>query len=167
VATGTTLAPRTPAVSVSPNPVVAGQNATVTGTGFPAGPAAITLFSTPALLSQFTVAAAGTFVVVVTIPADTPPGAHRLVVTGAAGAVLAETPVTVTAPGLLQAAVAAVVPAAGLLSRTGTDVTGPGAVALGMLAVGVVAVVLTRRRPLAEAAGEPPPYRRRRRLPWD
>ena len=167
VATGTTVAPATPTVSVSPNPVAAGQNATVTGSGFPAGPAAITLFSTPVLLRQFTVGAAGTFAVVVTIPADTPPGAHRLVVTGAAGAVLAETQVTVTAPGLLQAVVAAVVPTVRLLSRTGSDVTGPGTVALGLLFVGGVAVGLTRRRPLTGAAAERQPYRRRRRQPWD
>ncbi len=118
------------------------------------------------LLSQLTVGPAGTFVVVVTIPADTPPGPHRLVVTGAAGGVLAETPVTVTVPGLLPAVLGSG-PSLRLLSRTGGDVTGPGAVALGLLAVGAVIVGLSRRRPLPEAAGEPQPYRRHRRHPWD
>lgn len=102
----------------------------------------------------------------VTIPADTPPGVHRLVVTGASGATLAETTVTVTLPGLLRALVASV-PVARLLSRTGSDVTGPGAVALGLLFAGAVIVGLSRRRPLPDAAGEPPPYGRHRRHPWD
>lgn len=166
VATGTTVAPRTATVSVSPNPVAAGQNATVTGNGFPAGPAAITLFSTPAELSRLTVPASGSFVVVVNIPADTPAGVHRLVVTGAAGTVLAETTVTVNPLGLVQL-VAGALANVRILSRTGTDVTGPGAVALGALFLGAVMVGLSRRRPLPEGTGEAGPYRRRRRHPWD
>jgi len=167
VATGTTVAPA-PAVTVTPNPVGAGQNAVVTGTGFPSGPADITLFSTPALLSRLSVGAGGTFTVTVTIPADTPPGAHRLVVTGSAGTVLAETAVTVTAAGAGTVAVAATVqpiPAARQLSRTGAGVSGLGGLALSALMVGVLAVIFTRRPSGAEA----PAGGRwaRRRHPWD
>ena len=165
VATGTTVAPA-PSVTVTPNPVGAGQNAVVTGSGFPAGPVDITLFSTPVLLSRLTVGAGGTFTATVTIPADTPPGAHRLVVAGGAGTVLAETAVTVAGAGAgVVAATVQAVAAAGQLSRTGADLSGPTILAVGAMLVGVLAVVFSRMPSAMEAtAGQQCP---RRRHPWD
>ncbi len=181
VATGTTVATGSPAISVSPNPVTAGQNAIVTGSGFPAGTAgSVTMFSTPVVLGEFTVNAAGTFSIVVIIPVDTAPGVHRLVVTGAAGAQLAETTVTVLAPSLSQSVVlppgqsvvlANATPVVGVLTRTGADIAEPAQVALGLLLVGAAMLALSRRRPVDATAGEGPDLhvrsRRRRRHPWD
>jgi hypothetical protein len=163
VPTGTTLGTTTtvvgqgaPALAVSPSSVPAGQNLTVTGTRFPTGPVEVTLFSTPALLALVTVGPTGSFTVVVTIPGDTPPGVHRVVATGANGAVLAETSVNVTAAGLLQVAAQVVNTLTRQLSRTGTDVTGAAGVAVAMVVLGLLMVGTSTKGSLAGAGSMPP-----------
>lgn len=169
-------APGAPSVSISPSTVPAGQNATVTGTNLPPGPVDVTLFSTPVVLARPTVGAAGTFSVVVTIPADTEPGAHRLVVGRPDGTPLAETTVTATPPASQMVAQTAG-PVTRQLSRTGADASEPAGMAAAMVAAGLLLLAATRRRSLAGAwaipAAVPAPlrrrqrHRRRRRYPWD
>lgn len=91
------------------------------------------LHSTPTLLGAPTVAADGT--VQVTIPAGTPAGVHRLVVLDANGDVIGWTEITVT----------------GALAATGGD-TGlatTAALALALIAAGVLGVMVRRRRAAA------------------
>lgn len=156
--TSTTVAGQ-PTVTVTPNTVAAGQNATVAGSNFPAGQVDVDLFSTPVLLTRVTVGASGSFSAVVTIPVDTAPGSHRIVVAGAGGATLAEVAVTVTAPMQGAAQRVNTVP----LSRTGTNATAPAEAAVALLGAGGLLVRGARRRSASPAACGP----RRRRCPWD
>jgi hypothetical protein len=72
-----------PAPSVDTTAPVAGGPITVTGGGFmPATELTIELHSTPVVLGTTTTDGSGNYAANVVIPADTPPGAHQLVVTG-------------------------------------------------------------------------------------
>ena len=63
--------------------VFPGDEVLIVGSGMaPNAPASVDLHSDPVHLADLVTDANGTFAVVVTIPADTPPGDHRIVVTG-------------------------------------------------------------------------------------
>ncbi len=63
----------------------AGNTITVNGDGFlPHSDVDVTLHSTPVHLGTFTTDASGAFTATVTIPSDTKPGAHTIVLTGTA-----------------------------------------------------------------------------------
>jgi hypothetical protein len=81
---GTDAVVLTTRVGTAGLPVVPqGGDVDFSGGGFGTGtPVAITLHSTPVLLTTTTADAGGRFAVVVTVPRDTPPGLHRLVATG-------------------------------------------------------------------------------------
>ncbi|MBN9176504.1 MAG: RICIN domain-containing protein [Microbacterium sp.] len=86
----------------APSTVTAGTAFTVgVGAGRAGASVDAWLFSSPVHLGTRTVSAAGE--ISVTIPADTAPGAHRLAVTDADGALIGWAPVTVRAPGDLAA----------------------------------------------------------------
>lgn len=122
-----------------------GQSVAVTGTGFPPQtPVDAELFSDPVVLGATATDANGALRLVVTIPTDASPGLHTLRVRTADGAVAADTTLAVT--GLTAAAVVPpVVTGGGSLSRTGGDLTGPGRLALGLVAAGFGLVGLSWR----------------------
>ncbi|QSB23485.1 hypothetical protein [Curtobacterium sp. 24E2] len=93
------------------------------------------LYSTPTLLGTVTVAADGT--VRVTIPSDTPAGAHRLAVTAADGSLIGWTPITITADGQL--------------AFTGVEGLGAGALVAFLLLAAGAGVLVVRRRKAAAA----------------
>ena len=139
-ATTTTTAPvagRQPTANASPATVLAGQQTTVFGDGFPsATPLNLNQFSDPVFLGSTTSDAAGHYSLVVTIPAGTAPGVHQIVVTG--GGAQATTTITVVAPAPVST---------GTLVRTGGNVRGilrAGAVAI---AIGGVLLLLGARDP--------------------
>ncbi|MFF2277796.1 endonuclease/exonuclease/phosphatase family protein [Agromyces sp. NPDC058126] len=156
--------PATPAIELGAGSVAAGATVDVSGSGF--GPAAelrVELHSTPVVLGTATADEAGAFRSTMTIPADTAPGAHTLVVIGADGAE-ASAALTVTAaadgggetPGDLNGtpgegdtdpgAESGAGSESGSLASTGADVIPfaiGGAVLLGL---GVVLMVARRRR---------------------
>ncbi|WP_022889337.1 endonuclease/exonuclease/phosphatase family protein [Agromyces italicus] len=81
-----TTEPATPAIELGARSVVAGATVAVSGSGF--GPEAelrVELHSTPVVLGTATTDEAGAFRSTMTIPADTAPGEHSLVVIGADG----------------------------------------------------------------------------------
>lgn len=89
--------PATPAVELGAGSVAAGASVDVSGSGFPAGAELrVELHSTPVELGTATADGTGAFHASMTIPADTAPGAHRLVVIGADGTEVSA-PLTVTA----------------------------------------------------------------------
>ncbi|MEA2715954.1 MAG: hypothetical protein QOI99_271 [Actinomycetota bacterium] len=144
VPTGTTSPPVAgPTISVTPRTVVAGQDVTVSGSGFPAGrPIDILLFSTPVLLGTTAADGSGSFRATVTIPVGTAPGTHSVVAAVRGGGPQAETALTVVAPSeQLRAATAAPAAAArGVLSRTGSDLSFPAQLASVLMVVGLLLV---------------------------
>jgi hypothetical protein len=144
VPTGTTSPPVAgPTISVTPRTVVAGQDVTVFGSGFPAGrPIDILLFSTPVLLGTTAADGSGSFRATVTIPVGTAPGTHSVVAAVRGGGPQAETALTVVAPSeQLRAATAAPAAAArGVLSRTGSDLSFPAQLASVLMVVGLLLV---------------------------
>lgn len=164
----TTPEPEQPTVEVGAASVAAGGSVTVSGADFAAATdLRIELRSTPVLLGTATTDATGAFRATVTVPADTPPGAHSLVVIAPDGA---ETTValTVTAaaggdpggqpggetggrPGGTPGTGGAVAPGAGAaedgdLAATGADSLPFILVAVLLLGTGVGLVVMRRRR---------------------
>lgn len=92
-----TTAPATPAIELGAGSVAAGATVEVSGSGFAAGAELrVELHSTPVELGTATTDGAGAFRASMTIPADTEPGAHTLVVIGD-GDVRASAELTVTA----------------------------------------------------------------------
>jgi alpha-L-fucosidase len=139
---------------------------TVTGTGFPPdSPVVAELFSDPVVLGSTAADANGAFRLVVSIPTTTSPGLHTLRVRTVDGAVAAETTLAVT--GLNAAAIVpSVATGGGSLSRTGTDITGPGRLALGLVVAGFVLVGLSwRERSATLPARRPQGPGGRRRWP--
>ena len=112
--TTTTAPPGTgPTANANPSQVVAGEQVTVFGANFPPNtPLDVTMFSDPVRLGSTVSDAAGGYSVTVTIPANTSPGAHDIVVTG--GGARASTRITVLGKG-------AGVANQGILARTGTN----------------------------------------------
>lgn len=119
---------------VAPASVVAGQPVTLTVPAADVGErVGVWLFSTPTDLGTDTATATRT--VTVTVPVTTVPGAHRIVVTDASGAVLGWSEITVLAAPT------------GALPATGGDATLPGALAVaGVLLVAMGAGAVRRAR---------------------
>lgn len=89
--------PETPRLELAGTSAVAGGAVVVLGTGFaPGSELRVELRSTPVLLGTVTADGTGSFRVTMTVPADTVPGAHSLVVVDPDG-VETSTPLTVTA----------------------------------------------------------------------
>ncbi|MFJ4159160.1 LamG-like jellyroll fold domain-containing protein [Microbacterium testaceum] len=87
-----------PVVSLNSSDVVAGNTVDVRAAGFPANAdATVTLHSTPVQIATARTRADGTLALTVTIPADTDPGAHEIVVTS--GSATASAALTVRAAG--------------------------------------------------------------------
>lgn len=119
---------------VAPASVVAGQPVTLTVPAADVGErVGVWLFSTPTDLGTDTATATRT--VTVTVPVTTVPGAHRIVVTDASGAVLGWSEITVLAVPTVA------------LPATGGDATLPGALAVaGVLLVAMGAGAVRRAR---------------------
>ncbi|MBF4584654.1 ExeM/NucH family extracellular endonuclease [Curtobacterium sp. VKM Ac-2887] len=121
----------------APSSARAGETITVTvGTQYAGDVVNVWLYSTPTLLGTVTVGADGT--VRVTIPSDTPAGAHRLAVTAADGSLIGWTPITITADGQL--------------AFTGAEGLGVGALIAFLLLAAGAGVLIVRRRRTAAAA---------------
>jgi hypothetical protein len=131
----------TPQIATNTSTTPPGGQLLVTGENFvPNELITLVLHSTPVTLGTTTSTATGTFSTEVTIPADTTPGAHTIVATGASGdfattdiTVAATTPIPVTATS-------------SGLAFTGADIaalSGVGAVAL---ALGGMLILAGRRR---------------------
>ena len=114
----------------------------------------LTMFSTPRVLYTGTVGGSGGFSWVVSLPADTPVGAHTLVLTGIAAD---GTPMTATAWFSLRAngtigaisysaPVAAFVEPGSALAATGSDPASATFAAAMLLLLGAGALALARRR---------------------
>lgn len=138
-----------PTLSVSGD-LVAGGVVTVSGTGWPANAdGALELRSTPVQLGTVRTDAGGAFLVNVTIPANTPAGAHRVI--GRIGGVEAAVGIEVRAAAGSTTPVVPAAPAAAAgstpspLAVTGGVVSGA-ALALGLLAVLIGAALKRRRR---------------------
>jgi hypothetical protein len=143
----TTTTPTTPGggptAQVSSSVVEAGQAVTVFGSGFPpVTPLEVFLLSDPVLLGTTTTDAAGRYEIVVTIPADTTPGIHQIVVRGGGR----EARVTIT--------VVARDSRVGFLARTGSDLRATLRVACVIFGAGAGLLALGKTRP------------RRTRRPW-
>ncbi len=125
-----------PTTTLSVDKVTAGDQITVNGSGLPANtPVDIVLHSDPVTLATVTTSASGTFTQQVTIPANTPAGAHTI---------------QVTATGITAPAVDLTVTAAGpVLAATGANATPAiitGSVLLGGGIAALLIVALRRRR---------------------
>ena len=132
---GPTVPPGQPTIDVTPRTVVAGQDATVFGSGFPPStPVDIVLLSSPVLLGTVVTDASGSFTTTVTIPSDTEPGIHRLVGAVRGGGPSAETTITVLAPA------GSPLRPQGQLSRTGSDPAGSTKVAATLVVIGLLLV---------------------------
>jgi hypothetical protein len=141
-----------PSITASPNPATAGQDVLVAGSGFPGGtPVDVIVQSDPVLLGTVVADAAGAFRASFRIPADTPPGNHRLVAQARVGGVQADVVVVVVAPAVVTTTIR---PTTGqTLSRTGANVEGPARLAGALVGIGFGLVGLTwrskrTRRPL-------------------
>ena len=136
----------TPSITPSVGTVQAGGSLTVQLRGFEPGQLVqLWLHSEPVRVAEATVSENGEAVVLITVPASTPAGAHSLVATDAEGVELASAGLAVTAaPGSSPGS------SGGDLAITGADGVLWAAVAasaLGLLALG--AVLWTRRRRLS------------------
>ncbi|WEO78828.1 lamin tail domain-containing protein [Cryobacterium sp. SO2] len=116
-----------------------GGTITVTvGSAHAGEPVNVWLHSTPTLLASTTVSADGTVRVV--IPADTPPGAHRIVVVAEDGTLIGWDDV------LVSAAATGAAGTPGSLASTGVSPAAPALLALLLLIAGGAVLVLRRRR---------------------
>jgi hypothetical protein len=123
----------------------------VSGTGFPPGSQLnVDLFSTGVLVGKTTANSLGDYQVTVTIPANTIPGTHTLVVSTSTSTLQVQTTVIVTAATTTTTV-------GGALSFTGANLRGPGILALLLVLAGVISVAVTWRRRPADW-----PIRRRR-----
>ncbi|HET9672511.1 MAG TPA: hypothetical protein VFQ40_06640 [Actinomycetota bacterium] len=134
--------PEQPTAGVTDSVVVACGTTTVTGTNWEAGSTVQILFDGE-VIATATVGADGTFSTTVTIPCDAAPGTHVLGITGfnqAGQARVVNTTITIVAG------------AGGGVPGTGADVSAGIAVMAGLFALGIVAIVVTRRRRAATPA---------------
>jgi hypothetical protein len=126
-----------------------GGSVHVSGTGFkPGSTADLWLFSTPVLLGEPTVDAAGDFAATYTIPASTPVGPHTLQINGLSADGRLRTAVTGVVLEAASGAAAAATPGSGLAS-TGSDAASAlvaGGIAGALLLVGAGVLVVTRLR---------------------
>ncbi|MGN6127817.1 MAG: lamin tail domain-containing protein [Humibacter sp.] len=152
-----TPAGTTPAVTATPSTVQAGGTITIEGTGLDAGTQySVILHSDPVTIGAAAADADGNLTLTATVPADTTPGAHTLIVATAAdpATVVASTGVTVTAA---SAAAGSGDPAAGgttngsttsddTLASTGSDSLSWIAIAAPLLLLGAGLMVARRLR---------------------
>ncbi|WP_176697103.1 GH92 family glycosyl hydrolase [Microbacterium sp. 3J1] len=116
--------------------VVQGGSIEVVGRGFAAGElVTVTLHSDPIRLGQVTADGTGAFRAQLTVPTNAEVGAHTVIAVGAASALSAEAPLTVTAAAT----------AGGGLAGTGADVP-IGLIALLLLLLAAGGVLVARRR---------------------
>ena len=128
----------TSVATASPSTVAPGGNVTVTGGGMaPSADLTLTLFSDPISLGTARADASGNFSVVVTIPADTSPGEHRLVVSGRGPQGEVHESVATLTVGTSGG---------NALVRTGPDTGGMMQLAIGLCALGVMLVGLATYR---------------------
>ncbi|MFJ2368863.1 endonuclease/exonuclease/phosphatase family protein [Microbacterium sp. NPDC087665] len=146
--------PTTPTLTVDAASVVAGGAVTVSGTGFAADAALrIELRSTPVEIGAVRADAGGAFRTAVTIPANTAPGAHSLVLIDADG-VETGIPLTVTAAvgggggqsGGAAGGGATSSSGGGALAATGADSTSFIVAAFALILTGLGLVAIRRRR---------------------
>jgi hypothetical protein len=126
--TTTTVAASQSTATANPSTLIAGNRTTVTGGGFAPNTALkATLFSDPVVLANnFSSDANGKFSVSVVIPANTLPGTHRIVVSGAAtGGGTHESTATITVA----------LPRTGAANTGRTTATGAAVIALGFAVV--------------------------------
>ena len=133
---------RVPVIAVSASTVSPGGSLTVQGAYFtPNGTASLSLHSDPVQLGTAPVDADGSFAVVITVPADEPTGRHRVdaldVPTGDVASVTLTVSAPVSGPGT---------GGSGGLAGTGVPARGLLALALAILAAGVLAESIGRRR---------------------
>jgi hypothetical protein len=124
---------------------VAGEQTLATGSGFSATQLRLTLFSDPVLLATTLPDASGNYRAMLTIPANTSPGPHRLVASNADGSEQASTTVVVRARSAAAPRSSAV--GGRSLPRTGGTIAWQALVASVLLALGTSAVITTRPRP--------------------
>jgi len=132
--------PSSASASASASTVSPGGTLTITGSGCLANSeVSMTLLSDPVSLGLVTANAGGAFSTAVTIPADTPAGAHTIVVacTGADGNAVTQN---------IAIAVAASASRSDTLPRTGSDSPPVILIGAGLLLVGGVLAVAARRR---------------------
>lgn len=129
-----------PTATVNKTVVTAGSPIVVGAKGF-AGNAVITatLNSTPVVLGTMTTDANGAASATLTIPANTVPGTHTIVLSSADGTTAS---VTITVQGVIVT----VSVNTATLANTGTDASAMGAIAVGLLALGGAAVFAGRRK---------------------
>lgn len=137
-----------PASITGPATAEPGDLIAVTGTGFgPNETVTIELHSDPVTLATATTDASGAFTASGTIPVDTPPGDHSIVVTSESGT--ASMPISVTAAAVEPEAptdpAAPTIPAAPELAATGAGEQLQGSIALALLLGGLGLTVLRRR----------------------
>ena len=150
----------TPAVTVAPSSVEAGQRVTVTGTGFtPNSELTLSLHSEPVEVGAATTDATGAFTAQVTVPSATEAGEHTIVAESAIPGVRAAAPLTVTAPPApVPSADTSAAPNAqpsptadgdkrgtGGLARTGSNALIVGALALAAAGAGTAFIRRSRR----------------------
>ena len=135
-----------------PGTTIEDASSTISAEGLQVGSTyTLTMFSTPRVLYTGTVGGSGGFSWIVSLPADTPPGSHKLVLTGIAAD---GTPMSATAWFSLGTngkilAISYTGPIGGL-AATGSDPTS-GLLAGGMLLLLGLGLVAVRRRRAAEA----------------
>lgn len=129
--------PDAPSVAVSDTTVVAGETITVSSSGWlPGSDVTVTFLTTSEVLGTAEVGADGAFQTRVTIPSDASPGVHTLRVTGTgADGEPASVDIRITVE-----AVAAALPVTGLNLTVGTVLSTV------LIAAGVTALLISRRR---------------------
>jgi parallel beta-helix repeat protein len=160
----TTMTGTPPTATTSSDTVAPGGSLGVSGTGFaPGEPVSVTLHSDPVLLATATADATGAISTTVTIPSNTPPGAHTIVIEGKTSGVTASAALTVTAPAgstTNPAPATTLAPAATLapattpapattdstLAFTGSSVLRLALAGIGLLVLGLGLVLAARRR---------------------
>ncbi|PJJ65651.1 hypothetical protein [Compostimonas suwonensis] len=108
-----------PGAALSTGTVIVGRTVTVTGTRFLGSPrCTLELHSTPVTLATVAPDAEGSFSATVTVPADTAPGAHEIVVVAPDGTAVVSMPLTVEALAIPTAT-----PVGADLANTGVEVS--------------------------------------------
>lgn len=132
-----------PSIALSTNSVVAGGNLAVNGSGFAAGEAfTIWLHSLPVQLASGSVNADGTVSRVVSIPAGTAAGAHRIEIRGAAtGPVFSDLTILFPNPTIPQT-----------LAETGSEIAWLGGLAGALVIAGAATTVIGIRRRSTQTA---------------
>jgi hypothetical protein len=136
--------PAKPTVTLSSSTVPPGATITVSGSGFlPGSTVTVKLEPTGEVLATVRASGAGSFSVQVTIPASTPAGSYTIVVSGrgCSGSSVSTTSLLTVVPPSTTTTTSKPLP------FTGASVVLPVTIGLVLLAIGLIAVVVGRRRP--------------------